>query len=130
MRRIVLLTTVAALVLVSTPFVVSATGAHKHPAVKAHKQPTAASSQHPTRTVVIQNFRFKPGQITIKGGTRVRWINRDSAPHTVTANKAGSFNSGHLRSGQRYSHTFKTVGKKAYHCEIHPFMRGSVVVKR
>jgi len=130
MRRIVLLTSVAALLLVSTPFVVSATGAHKHPAVKAHKQPTAASSQHPTRTVVIQNFRFKPGQITIKRGTRVRWINRDSAPHTVTANKAGSFNSGHLRSGQRYSHTFNTVGKKAYHCEIHPFMRGSVVVKR
>jgi len=130
MRRIVLLTTVAALLLVSTPFVVSATGAHKHLAVKAHKQPTAASSQHPTRTVVIQNFRFKPGQITIKRGTRVRWINRDSAPHTVTANKAGSFNSGHLRSGQRYSHTFNTVGKKAYHCEIHPFMRGSVVVKR
>ncbi|HEY6580546.1 MAG TPA: cupredoxin family copper-binding protein [Rubrobacter sp.] len=130
MRRIVLLTTVAALLLVSTPFVVSATGAHKHPAAKAHKQPTAASSQHPTRTVVIQNFRFKPGQITIKRGTRVRWINRDSAPHTVTANKAGSFNSGHLSSGQRYSHTFKTVGKKAYHCEIHPFMRGSVVVKR
>jgi plastocyanin len=130
MRRIVLLMSVAALLLVSTPFVVSATGAHKHPAVKAHKQPTAASSQHPTRTVVIQNFRFKPGQITIKRGTRVRWINRDRAPHTVTANEAGSFNSGHLSSGQRYSHTFKTVRKKAYHCEIHPFMRGSVVVKR
>jgi hypothetical protein len=68
MRRIVLLTTVAALLLVSTPFVVSATRAHKHPAVKAHKQPTAASSQHPMRTVVIQNFRFKPGRITIKRG--------------------------------------------------------------
>lgn len=77
-----------------------------------------------------QNFRFKPAHITIKRGTRVRWINRDSAPHTVTANKAGSFDSGHLRHGQRYSHTFKKAGKKAYHCEIHPFMRGSVLVKR
>ena len=130
MRRIVLLTTVAALLLVSTPFVVSATGAHKHPAVKAHKQPTAASSQHPTRTVVIQNFRFKPGQITIKRGTRVRWINKEMHPHTATANKKGSFDSGRLGKGQRYSHVFKTAGKKAYHCKIHPFMRGSVAVKR
>jgi plastocyanin len=68
MRRIVLLATVAVLVLVSTPFVVSATGAHKQTTAK----PTAASSQHPTRTVVIQNFRFKPAHITIKRGTRVR----------------------------------------------------------
>ena len=122
MRRIVLLATVAALVLVSVPIVVSATGAQKHPAAKAQK--------HPTRTVVIQNFHFKPAHITVKRGTRVRWVNRDSATHTVTANKAGSFDSGHLRRGQSYSHTFKTAGKKAYHCEIHPFMRGSVTVTR
>ena len=138
MRRIVLLTTVAALLLVSTPFVVSATGAHKHPAAKAHKHPaakahkhpTAKAHKHPTKTVVIRGFRFRPAQITIKRGTRVTWINKDPHPHTVTANKKGSFNSGLLRKGQRYSHIFKTAGKKAYHCEIHPLMRGSVVVKR
>jgi plastocyanin len=122
MRRIILLLTVAALVVVSTLFVVSVAGAHKQSAAKAQKQPT--------RTVVIQNFRFKPAQITIKRGTRVRWINKDTSPHTVTANKKGSFDSGRLGPGQRYTHTFKSAGKKPYHCEIHPFMRGSVVVKR
>jgi plastocyanin len=36
-----------------------------------------------------------------------------------------------LRPGQSYSHTFKTAGRtNKYHCEIHPFMRGSVTVKR
>ena len=132
MRRIVLLMTVAALVVVSALFVVSVAGAHKkHPTAGTHEKHLAAMAQkRPTRTVVIQDFRFKPAHIDIKRGTRVRWINRDSAPHTVTANKAGSFDSGHLRHGQTYSHTFKTAGKKAYHCEIHPFMRGSVVVKR
>jgi plastocyanin len=138
MRRIVLLMTVATLVVVSALFVVSVAGAHKknsaartqkHPAAMA-QHPAATAQKPPTRTVVIQDFRFKPANIDIKRGTRVRWINRDSAPHTVTANKAGSFDSGHLRHGQTYSHTFKTAGKKAYHCEIHPFMRGSVVVKR
>ena len=122
MRRIVLLITVAALVLVSTMLIVPAAGAQKQPMVGAHKQPT--------RTVLIQNFRFSPANITIKRGTKVIWINRDSTAHTATANDGRSFDSGSLAPGQRFSHTFKTVGKKAYHCEIHPSMKGSVTVKR
>jgi plastocyanin len=122
MKRIILLMTVAALVVVSTLFVVSAAGAHKHPTARAQK--------HPTRTVLIQNFRFKPAHITIKRGTRVRWINKDPHPHTATANNERSFDSGRLGKGQRYTHTFKRAGKKPYHCEIHPDMRASVVVKR
>ena len=122
MRRIILLTTVAAMVVVSTLFVVSAVGAHKPPTAKAHK--------HPTRTVLIQGFSFKPAHITIKRGTRVIWINKDTSPHTATANNGKSFNSGLLRKGQRYSHTFKRTGKKPYFCKIHPHMKGSVTVKR
>ena len=122
MRRIILLMTVATLVVVSTLFVVSASGAYKHP--------TANAQKHPTRTVLIQNFRFKPAQITIKRGTKVRWINRDSTTHTATANKKRSFDSGRLSPGQSYTHTFKRAGKQRYDCEIHPDMMGSVVVKR
>ena|SRR5687768_12692549 len=123
MRRIILLMTVATLVVVSTFYFVSASGAHKHPTAKAQNKP-------PTRTVVIQNFRFKPANITVKRGTKVRWINKDSTAHTATANNGRSFDSGLLRKGQRYTHTFKSAGKKKYHCEIHPLMKGSVVVKR
>src|SRR5215210_4240420 len=122
MRRIILLMTVATLVVVSTLFVVSASGAHKHPTARAQK--------HPTRTVLIQDFRFKPAHITIKRGTRVRWINRDSTARTATANNGRSFDSGRLGKGQRFSHTFKSAGKKSYHCKIHPDMRASVVVTR
>ena len=124
MRRIILLMTVAALVVVvvSTLLVVSVAGAHKHPTAKAQK--------HPTKTVLIKNFSFKPAQITIKRGTKVRWINQDSTTHTATSKNGRSFDSGRLGKGQRYTHTFKSAGKKKYLCEIHPFMRGSVVVKR
>jgi plastocyanin len=122
MRRIILLMTVAALVVVSTLFFVSASGAHKRPTAKAQK--------HPTRTVLIKNFRFQPAHITIKRGTKVRWINKDTHPHTATANNKRSFDSGRLGKGQRYTHTFKSVGKKPYHCEIHPFMRGRITVRR
>ena len=79
---------------------------------------------------MIQNFRFEPAHITIKRGTKVRWINKDRAHHTATATKRKSFDSGRLGKGQRYTHTFKSTGKKQYFCEIHPFMRGSVTVKR
>jgi plastocyanin len=87
------------------------------------------AKKRPTRTVLIQGFKFKPAHITIKRGTKVRWINKDRAHHTATANK-GAFNSGLLSKGERYSHTFKSAGKKPYHCMPHPFMRGSVTVKR
>jgi plastocyanin len=122
MKRIILLMTVATLVVVSTLIVVSASGAHKHPTAKAQKKPD--------RTVLIENFRFKPAHITIKRGMKVRWINKDSIAHTATANNGRSFNSGLLSKGERYSHTFKRVGKKGYHCKPHPHMRGIVVVKR
>jgi plastocyanin len=122
MRRIILLMTVGAMVVVGTLLVVSVAGAHIHPTAKAQK--------HPTRTVSIQNFSFKPAHMTIKRGTKVRWINKDSTAHTVTANNKGSFDSGRLGPGQRYTHIFKSTGKKSYHCNIHPDMRASVVVKR
>src|SRR5215208_6398699 len=116
MRRIILLMTVGVMVVVGTLLVVSVAGAHKHPTAKAQK--------HPTRTVSIQNFRFKPAHITIKRGTKVRWINKDSTAHTVTANNPRRFDSGRLGKGQRYSHIFKSAGKKRYHCKIHPHMKG------
>jgi plastocyanin len=89
-----------------------------------------AARKQQTKTVVIQNFTFKPAHITIKRGTRVIWINKDTSPHTASAKNGKSFDSGLLRKGKKYSHTFKSVGKKPYFCEIHPHMKGSVTVKR
>src|SRR5215213_8244704 len=103
-------------------FAVCVAGAQKHPTAKAQK--------HPTKTVLIQNFSFKPAHITIKRGTKVRWINMDFDVHTATANNGKSFDSGLLFPRQRYTHTFKSAGKQRYHCKIHPDMKASVVVKR
>jgi plastocyanin len=92
--------------------------------------PVALARKQRTRTVLIQNFKFQPAHITIKRGTRVIWINRDNSPHTASAKNGKSFDSGLLRKGKRYGHTFKRVGKKPYYCKIHPHMKGSVTVKR
>jgi len=115
----------AALALVAVLSFASVAGAQKASVAGAQKQQKQA-----TRTVLIQNFSFKPAHITIKRGTKVTWVNKDSTKHTATANKRRSFDSGVLRPGQSYSHTFKTTGTQGYHCQIHPSMMGSVTVKR
>jgi plastocyanin len=103
----------------------------------AHKQATNGAETQATKRISIQDFRFSPAKITVKAGTKVIWVNEDSVPHTVTGNGAGggasanngAFDSGTLRPGERFSHTFRKAGTFAYHCEIHPEMQGSVTVK-
>ena len=122
MKRLLFL---AALGLAAMLTFASVAGAQKASVVGTQKQQKQA-----TRTVLIQNFSFKPAHITIKRGTKVTWINKDTAPHTATAINGKSFHSPVLRKGQSYSHTFKTAGKWGYYCKIHPDMRGSVTVTR
>jgi amicyanin len=78
-------------------------------------------------SATIQNVAFSPNPITIAPGSTVTWTNRDGAPHTVTADD-GSWGSSTLRQGGTYSHVFTSPGSYTYHCAIHPFMKGTVVV--
>jgi len=61
--------------------------------------------------------------LLIHGSTR-------TALRTLSRRTKSSFDSGRLGKGQRYTHTFKRAGKKPYHCEIHPHMKGRITVKR
>jgi plastocyanin len=79
-------------------------------------------------TVEIKNFTFTPATLTVPAGTSVSWKFDDSTQHTVTADD-NSFTSAPMGAGQTYMHTFDTKGTVTYHCSIHPFMKGSVVVK-
>ncbi len=73
---------------------------------------------------------YSPSNITVVIGVNntVIWTNGDSAPHTVTA-LDGSFDSGQLSPGFTFTYTFPTPGTYHYHCTIHSFMMGTVVVK-
>jgi plastocyanin len=77
--------------------------------------------------VKIMNFAFTPARIEVSPGTRVVWTNADSDPHTVTTDRPG-FSSQALDTGQSYARALTKTGTFAYHCTIHPFMHGSVVV--
>lgn len=80
------------------------------------------------KQVRIEGFAFRPGEIVIPVGGTVVWFQKDGATHTVTAEE-GSFNSGRLPKGERFSHTFSQKGTFDYICEFHPSMRGKVTVK-
>jgi plastocyanin len=89
---------------------------------------TATTTDGAGNQVSIQNFSFGPGTIAISAGATVTWTNNDSVTHTVTA-MDGSFNSSNLAPGRQFSFTFTSPGTYAYHCSIHPFMTGQVVVQ-
>ena len=76
------------------------------------------------------NVYYSPPTITVVIGVNntVTWINNDIAPHTVTADD-GSFNSGNLDPSASWTHVFTTPGTYTYHCEYHPWMQGTIIVK-
>ena len=73
---------------------------------------------------------FSPKTIIVVIGLNntVTWVNQDYSIHTITSN-TGIFDSGLLNSGDKWSYTFSTPGTFAYHCAIHPYMTGTVIVK-
>jgi len=81
-----------------------------------------------TSAVNIDSYKFNPNTLTVKKGTTVTWTNNDGATHTVTSNGATGPASEILASGQTYSYMFDTVGTYAYHCNLHPSMKGTVIV--
>lgn len=79
-------------------------------------------------TVVMQNSAFSPATITVNKGDTVTWVNNDPMTHRVAADD-GSFDLGDQANGASVSHTFTQAGTYAYHCTIHPFMKGTVIVQ-
>lgn len=79
------------------------------------------------KSVDINHFAFHPGTLRVKQGARVAFVNSSNVTHTAT--RAGSFNTGHIKPGKSVTIHFKTKGTFAYHCNIHPFMHGKIVVE-
>jgi len=97
--------------------------------------PTQASN---TQMVMITtdssgSFAFSPATLTIKAGTAVTWKNATAVGHTVTSDDGKSFDSGTSNpiaaQGGTFSFTFAKPGTFPYHCEIHPFMKATIIVQ-
>lgn len=79
--------------------------------------------------VNIWVFSFHPSTVRITPGTTVAWTNHGSTVHTATATKDTAFDTGAIQPGQSKGLRFNKAGTYPYHCSLHPFMTGVVIVK-
>ena len=97
------------------------------PAIGAGGVASVAAAARIT-TVEIVNFAFAPKDLTVTAGTTVTWKNADDSPHRI-ADINGAYASAALDTEDSFSHTFATPGVYKYFCSIHPYMKGTIVVK-
>jgi len=90
-------------------------------------QPVVSASAKEAR-VTISNFTFEPQMTSVPPGSHVTFVNTDDMVHTIVA-ADGSFRSPPLETGQSFVATLGKAGTVTYFCGLHPFMKGSIVVK-
>lgn len=65
---------------------------------------------------------------------RVVWTNNDMTAHIVASDDGysnpytGTFKSGFIQPDESYEYVFIEVGEYPYHCDVHPWMQGKVVI--
>jgi plastocyanin len=99
-----------------------APAAAQHPSAGDHAGAGAATSE-----VSIGFDRVAPPELAVVTGDTVMWTNDSARVHTVTADD-DAFDSGRLASTETFRHSFAAAGEVAYHCSLHPFIRGVVAV--
>ncbi len=78
-------------------------------------------------TVHIKDFKYTAPVLTVHAGDRVTFVNDDDEAHTVTSTDK-SFDSEGLDGSGTWQHVFARPGTFHYFCELHPYMKGTIVV--
>ena len=79
-----------------------------------------------TTTVEIRNNAFNPAQLHVAPGSTVTFVNNDSVPHTATSDT--KLFDLEIPPGSSYPVVLEGEGTVPYHCELHPEMKGTIVV--
>ena len=78
-------------------------------------------------TVDMIYTSFTPSSLTVAKGSTVTWMNQDGVTHDPTSD-TGDWNLS-VAPGTSKTETFNTAGTFKYHCTIHPYMTGTIVVQ-
>lgn len=82
----------------------------------------------PSALVVhLKDFTYAPTRLEVRVGDTVTFVNDDAEAHTVTSSDR-AFDSEGLDTNGTWKHTFVRAGTYAYFCELHPYMKGTIVV--
>jgi plastocyanin len=93
----------------------------------------AGSKSNPIKAQTSASNGFGPKKVTVKAGSKVYFKNVDGAPHNAFATKKGKlpgFTSGPAKTGNFSLTAPKVTGTYSYICQVHPFMKGTLVVKK
>jgi len=120
-------------VLVVLSLVLVVWGGSATTAAASTKAPTLGLKKgHVVHTVKImekhERYFFQPASLTIKAGDVVVWQNVSDAVHTVTSNTGAFNNKGFLARNHTFKFTFTHVGTFKYHCNVHLYMHGTIIV--
>lgn len=99
------------------------------------------SAKADTAEVTIANMAFSPPTVQVEAvegeaelpglHAHVLFVMRDAGVfHTVSFDQPGVGSSGNLAAGQTYDAVISQTGTFTYRCDIHPAMRGTIVVVR
>jgi plastocyanin len=75
-----------------------------------------------------ERYFFGPQTQYANVGDSVTWTNGTDAPHTVTSDSGDELASDNLAEDATFEHAFSAEGTFAYHCTIHAYMKGMVIV--
>lgn len=100
---------------------------NKNPASNSVVTETSVSDENlNSYTVNIQEFDFDPAVLKIKQGETVTWLNKDIVTHQINTDQ---FNSNIFATNESFSYTFNNVGNFDYYCDLHPSMKGLIIVE-
>lgn len=91
---------------------------------------TEDTSAVATDTVTIKEFKYMPPAIRVKAGSKVTWVNDDTAGHTASSRMGADIETETIAKGERKTITVPDKpGTYDYICDFHPYMEGRVIVE-
>src|SRR5215212_10173745 len=87
---------------------------------------STAAAPNDTTTVEIRNNAFNPAELHVAPGSTVTFVNNDNVPHTATSDT--KLFDLEIPPGVSYPVVLEGEGTVPYHCELHPDMKGTIVV--
>jgi len=82
-----------------------------------------------SNVVEIRDFKYFPPKASVKKGESITVSNVDTADHTITASDGKVFDTGVIKPKEKKKLTFDEPGSFPYICDLHPFMKGEIVVQ-
>jgi cytochrome c oxidase subunit 2 len=108
------------------------------PAATTTSSTAAATLTIPMGASTPGNPAYEPASLTVKKGDAIDVVNKDSSPHTVTSgtgledpNAGKMFDTSIINAAAsaQIATADLEAGEYDYHCSVHPFMTGKIIVQ-